>query len=261
MGAYPLFVCDDWSRLSEDFDAQQGRLVSIALVTDPFAPVDPVTLGERFERVSRFKEHFIVDLSAPSAISSHHRYYAKRGLKQVRVTRQDNLDDAAVDRWVELYANLVRRHALRGIKAFSRESFALQLRVPGLVMLEAWHGRQPVGAHLWFVQGDKGYSHLMALNEAGYKLQAAYALYWEAIHASAALFGSQVRWLTLGAGAGVGSAGTNGLTWFKQGWSSQTRPVHLCGKVLDPENYLALCTARGTTEASYFPAYRSGEFG
>jgi len=261
MGPYPLFVCDDWTHLREDLEAERRRLVSVALVTDPFAPVAPAILSGCFDRVSRFKEHFVVDLSKPPVVSSHHRYYAKRGLKQIRVSGQDNLDAAALDRWVDLYSNLVGRHSLSGIKAFSRESFAGQLRVPGLVMLEAWHDGKVVGAHLWYVQGDKAYSHLMALNVEGYLLHAGYALYWEALHSSAALFGPEVTWLTLGAGAGVDATSDDGLTWFKRGWSGETRPVYLCGKVLDSENYSALSNARGTAQSSYFPAYRAGEFG
>ena len=261
MGPYPLFACDDWSKLREDLEDHRGRLVSVALVTDPFAPVSPATLGGCFDRVWRFKEHFVLDLSKPAAVSNHHRYYARRGLREVRITRQDRLDAAALDRWIDLYTNLVRRHSLTGIRAFSRESFAAQFRVPGVVMLEACHGDKVVGAHLWYVQGDKAYSHLMALDVQGYLLQAGYALYWEAIHSSSALFGPQVRWLTLGAGAGVDAASDDGLTWFKRGWSDETRPVYLCGKVLERENYSALSHTKGTAQSSYFPAYRAGEFG
>ena len=260
MGPYPLFVCSDWAKLCEDLESVRGRIVSVALVTDPFAPVSESALSTCFERVVRFKEHFVVDLTAPPSISQHHRYYARRALKRVRVVRQDHPDDAALDRWTGLYANLVQRHGLRGVKAFSRRAFAAQLRVPGLVMLEAWHERQVVAAHLWFIDGALGYSHLMAQSEEGYRLYAGYALYCEAIGRAVEFFGEGVRRMTLGAGAGLGAAATDGLSWFKRGWSNHTLPVYLCGKILDPIAYAALAARTGTADTAYFPAYRAGEF-
>ena len=262
MGPYPLFVCSDWSKLADDLELMRGRLVSVSMVTDPFAPLSEAQLASCFDHVSAFKDHFIVSLNKPLAISSHHSYYARRGLKQLRIVRHENPDAAALDRWVDLYANLVQRHHLRGIKAFSRDAFALQLRIPGMVMLEAWHDERVIGAHLWYVEGDLGYSHLMALNEEGYRLYAGYALYWEAIRRSAELFGPSVQRLTLGAGAGIGAAATDGLSWFKRGWSNATLSVYLCGKILDPQSYAALAqTGASAARSDYFPAYRAGEFG
>ena len=39
--------------------------------------------------------------------------------------------------WTALYESLVRRHGLKGIKAFSRAAFELQLSIPGMVVFRA----------------------------------------------------------------------------------------------------------------------------
>src|SRR5947209_826906 len=49
MGAYPLFACQDWSQFAADCEALRGRLVSLALVPDPFGPFDPASVAERFD--------------------------------------------------------------------------------------------------------------------------------------------------------------------------------------------------------------------
>src|SRR5262249_45090205 len=64
MGCYPLFACADWRRLGEDLDAIGRDLVSLALVTDPFAGVTPHRLHEVFPDLARpYKAHFVVELA------------------------------------------------------------------------------------------------------------------------------------------------------------------------------------------------------
>jgi hypothetical protein len=53
----------------------------------------------------------------------------------------------------------------------------------------------------------------------------------------------------------------DGLSFFKKGWSTGTRTAFFCGRILDPERYAQLATARGVAGTDYFPAYREGEFG
>ena len=40
LGCYPLFCCQDWTRLREDLEELRGRMVSVALVTDPMGNYD-----------------------------------------------------------------------------------------------------------------------------------------------------------------------------------------------------------------------------
>ena len=85
MGCYPLFACERWRELGEDVAELRDELVSVAVVTDPFADAAPDELKEMFPDVCyEFKQHFVVDLTRPleSVVGSHHRRNAVR--EQVR---------------------------------------------------------------------------------------------------------------------------------------------------------------------------------
>ncbi|HZL35528.1 MAG TPA: GNAT family N-acetyltransferase [Tepidisphaeraceae bacterium] len=265
MGCYPLFCCRNWDGLEQDFAAIGSDLVSLALVTDPFGIQDIDALRSLFDRVIHFKDHQLVDLlGLPDDFGNrHHRYYARKSLKGMTVERcadpARHLDD-----WHALYLNLVERHSLKGMKAFSRRSFAKQLETPGLIMFRAVAQGQTVGAQLWYIQGDVAYSHLAATNEAGYALRAPYGMYWSMIDALRKDVSLGLRWLDLGAGAGMADGQADGqadgLTVFKAGWATDRRPVYFCGKIFDPDRYNQITRAANTPETKYFPAYRHGEF-
>jgi hypothetical protein len=262
MGPYPLFACRDWSKLHRDLDAIGDDLVSLVLVTDPFGNFTRADLERSFpDRLIRFKDHFVADLGEVSLASlpKHHRYYARRALRDVEVDALTGAEAIAfASDWTRLYASLIERHGLSGIKAFSPAAFEAQLRLPGLVALRARVGEETVGAHLWFSQGEVAYSHLAAVSPRGYELMAAYALYAFALdHFRAA----GTHWLDIGAGAGTSGEGDDGLTRFKKGWATGTKPVWFCGRIFDRARYAAAVAARGIGETAYFPAYRAGEFG
>lgn len=259
MGCYPLFACEDWSELIADLEDIGSDLVSLSLVADPFGDYDERCLHECFgDVVMPFKEHFVADLRCAMdvIVSRHHRYYARRALKKVDVETCSDPTEFIAE-WVDLYAELIRRHDLKGIKAFSRKAFAEQLSIPGIVMFRAAAGGTTVGAHLWYLHERVAYSHLSAFSPLGYDLMASYALYWSAIEH----FAHKTRWLDLGAGAGVDSSGTDGLSQFKRGWSTKTRTAYFCGRILDRSKYEEIVKARAIPPTEYFPAYRLGEFG
>ena len=114
---------------------------------------------------------------------------------------------------------------------------------------------QTVGLDLWYEQGDCAQGHLAAFDSRGYELHASYATKWCAIE----YFSKRVRWINLGAGAGISNA-AGGLTEFKRGWSTATKTAWLCGRILQPMVYTEMAKGRGTPNKQYFPAYRSGEF-
>ncbi|MGB2985697.1 MAG: GNAT family N-acetyltransferase [Phycisphaerae bacterium] len=231
--------------------------VSLTLVTDPFGVFDVATLQDCFDLVIRFKEHFVTDLhlSMNEIATKYHRKNARRALRDVQVERCEE-PRQFLDDWVDLYRVLSERHNIRGIRAFSRAAFAMQLSIPGVVMFRAMSQGIMVGAHIWFVQDEAAYSHLSAYSPTGYELRASYALYWRAIE----YFREQglVAWLD--GGAGISRDGTDNLSQFKQGWSTATRPVWLCGCILNRERYAYIVNAKGVSETTYFPAYRRGEF-
>jgi hypothetical protein len=107
------------------------------------------------------------------------------------------------------------------------------------------------GERLWYVDAGVAHWHLAAYSPLGYRLDASYALLATALEFFA---GDGVRWASLGAGAGLSAEPTDGLSRFKAGWATDTRTVHLCGRILDPERYEALGGPPGTP---YFPAYRA----
>ena len=259
MGCYPLFVCSEWSRLGADLEDIEKELICVSLVTDPFGEYDVAYLGECFPDVMiPFKEHFFVDLSRPldTFVHSHHRRNARKALRALCVEKCTSPPDV-LDEWTSLYGALIERHKIKGIAAFSKESFAKQLRVPGVVVFRAMDNDAVVGMLIWYVYNNRAYYHLGAYSPRGYELLASFALFDYSIRYFA---DQKFEWVNLGSGAGVGSDGAQGLSRFKQGWSTGTGTAYFCGRILDPEKYDTILKARHLPPTKYFPAYREGEF-
>lgn len=259
MGCYPLFACEDWSKLDQDLDELSGELVSVALVADPFGNHDPELLQKCFpDRVVPFKEHLVTDLSQPpdTFVDTQHRRKSRRAREQLNV---EHCDDPLrfVDDWNNLYANLIKRHRIQGLSAFSVASFKAQLAVPGISMFRATHDDETVGMTLWYADRGVAYYHLGAYTDTGYELEASFALFWRVLEH----FANQgLRWLNLGAGAGLANQ-ADGLTRFKRGWATGTRPAYFCGRIFDRLKYDEALRARNIGLSDYFPGYRKGEFG
>jgi hypothetical protein len=256
IGCYPLFLCEDWSRLPIDLEMLKEELVSLSLVTDPFGYYDSELLQRCFDVVIPLKEHFVVDLDQPTHLPRNHRYYARKALEKVSVELCHD-PTQYVDEWIDLYGALIRRHNISGLAAFSRAAFGKQFSVPGLVMFRALYKGSAVGAYLWYVQDEVAYGHLGAVNSLGHDLMVSYAIIWTATE----YFKGRVRWIDHGAGAGIKARNNDGLVQFKRGWSTGTRTVYFCGRVFHREKYDKIVRASGVGQTEYFPAYRKGEFG
>lgn len=257
IGCYPIFSCTDWSKLSLDLETIKNELVTLALVSDCFGNYTKSSLQEHFDVVIPFKNHYVVRSNIPlnKIISRHHRYYARKSLRTVSVKLCPE-PELFLDEWVELYQNLIERHQLVGLKAFSTFSFTRQFQVPGIVMFRVLYRDTPVGAQIWYTQQDIAYSHLTVMNPLGYKLRASYALYMTAIE----YFFDRVKWIDLGAGAGIKADINDGLSIFKRGWANQTQTTFFCGRIFKPERYSQLIQTKPAGYKQYFPAYRFGEF-
>ena len=252
MGPYPLFCCQNWSGLRADLDALARDLVSVVLVSDPFGKYDEVLLRSCFDHVAPFKTHFVIDTRRPGACGkADHRRRARKALRHVSV--EICADPAGrLAEWVSLYDQLIRRHTIIGIQAFSLESFRRQFAVPGLTFLRALSQEgECIAGQLWYAHREVACYHLGASNSLGYEYGCSYALFSAAIDS----FQGKVRWLDLGGGAGYTDR-DDGLTQFKRGWSNDTRPVWLCGRVLNMERYIELTASARAEHACYFPAYR-----
>lgn len=259
MGCYPIFVCQDWSLLNADLEQIGNGLVCLSLVTDPFGEYDVTYLLQCFrDVVIPFKEHFVVDLTRPldTFVDSHHRRNARKALRALEVERCPSPTDFLCD-WTTLYRTLIERHNITGIAAFSRDAFAKQLSVPGMVAFRAVHNDTAAGMLLWYAQGNRAYYHLGAYSPRGYELRASFALFAYSINYFAQ---HGFAWLNLGAGAGAGISGASGLGRFKQGWSTGVRTAYFCGRIFDQDKYQEIVKARNVASTKYFPAYRVGEF-
>lgn len=258
MGCYPLFACRDWTKLHEDLEQVCSDLVSLALVTDPFSAAAPAYLEQFFDLVQPFKTHYVADLTHPlkSFVDKDHRYYARKSLKtmDVEVCLQPGkyLDD-----WVRLYDNLIVRHNIKGINAFSPECFGIQLNIPGMVMFVGRRDGEIVGANLAMIRDQVAYTHLSAYTSEGYVIRASYGIRWEAL---VYLFEQGIRYVSLGGTAGVKEDPRDGLARFKRGWNNDRRTVYFCGRVFDRQKYESICQQYQISEVDYFPAYRGGEF-
>lgn len=260
MGCYPLFTCHDWSSVHLDLESINHNWVSLVLVADPFGDYSPDYLEACFPDVMiAFKRHYVVDLHQPDRgfVSDHHLRNSRKALGKVSVEACQE-PRALLDDWVNLYDVLIERHDIRGITAFSRESFARQMEVPGLIALRAHAEGTTLGMLLWYITGNVSYYHLGASSEVGYDLGASFALFWFALDYFKDI---GVRWLDLGAGAGVSESEDDGLSRFKRGWSNGARVAHLCGRVFDQAAYDKLASRQQSLhESDYFPLYRYGEF-
>jgi len=241
-GLYPLLCCCDWAGLARDMDNMLGivlDVVSLAFVSDPFGSAS--LAASRLDLFAPYKVHYTIDCGAKWKASKHHRYYARKSACEVEMAASVDLDT-----WCKLYSNLVKRHSITGIQAFSRDSFEHQLETPGLVAFQAREGDEIVGMHLWYRQNDVAYSHLAAFSDRGYELSVAYKL----MDAAIGYFSQSTHYLDLG---GSPDGGDGGLDFFKRGWANDTRLTYLCGKVLDWDVYKELSHGK---ETGYFPAYR-----
>jgi hypothetical protein len=258
MGCYPLFVCRDWSRLHEDLKELESELVSLVLVTDPFAAVDHSYLERCFQAVKPFKKHLIADLSqnVEHFVNKHHRYYARASLRDIQVEISDE-PVRYTGEWIKLYDNLIKRHNISGIRAFSEDSFQAQMQTPGMILVVGRLGGEIICGHMIVIQGDVAYSHLAAFSEAAYKHRASYGIYWMALKY---LTEQKIRFFDLGAAAGIDGNAQDGLAKFKAGWSNENRMVYLCGAVLESQKYTTVCRQKNIGNTDYFPAYRKGEF-
>ena len=253
IGAYPFFACQNFAEVTTELIDLASQFVTVSLVPDPFCGVSPVQLKASFDIVLPFKTHYLVDLevSFDRYLRRHHRRYAKRSLSFVAV---ELAGDASLysSEWAELYAHLVARHQITGIRAFTAKALAGQLSVPGCHYFRALHEGSAVGALVCYLDRGVAYAHLISTSPLGQKLIAQYALYWTAIE----YFRERARWFALGAISGLSDSGNEGLTFFKRGWATAKCQAFFCGKILDRTRYNELCQSRPTTD--YFPQYRNG---
>lgn len=251
MGPYPLFFCEDYESVLSDFENLKDQLVSISLVIGPFAKFSQQLYKVYFNIFYPYKDHYIFDTQQPllESISKYSHRDARKALKKVSVA-WEIAPNINLDEWVQLYDHLIERHNITGIRAFSRDCFSKQIRIPNTHFFKASHKGKVVAGDLFYIQGDVAYGHLLALSPKGYELGASHAIKWVAIQQ----LSKTVRWINFGGGTEKQS----GLDSFKKGWSNTTGKSFFCGKILRHEIYQQL--ALNTDANGWFPVYRAGDF-
>jgi len=259
IGCYPLFSCQNWSGLFDDLENMDDDIVSLSIITDPFGDFNKKYLKKCFKDVViHYKDHFVVDLNKNinDIVTKGHRKNSRKSLKKVTVEVVKN-PIQFLEEWESLYDVLIKRHNIKGMLAFSHQAFKKQFKVPGFIVFRAIYNDETVGMNSWYIHKDVGYAHLAAYNEIGYKTYASYAFYWYIID----FFSKKgLRWLELGSSAGVKKKVNEGLSHFKRGWSTGTKPVYLCGRIFNHSKYSEMMKTKKIEDADYFPDYRKGEF-
>jgi hypothetical protein len=130
----------------------------------------------------------------------------------------------------------------------------LQLELKGMVAIGAYSEKDLVGAVLWYCFGGVAYYHLAAYSGRGYELKSSFPIFYESLK----YLRKRVAFAALGGGAGIQPGEEDGLSRFKQGWSTESRNVYFCGKILNKEKYQSRCISSGLkNNVEFFPAYRS----
>lgn len=255
-GAYPLWTCSTPADLPAAFEGLGAFGVCAVAVVDPLlAAARGADLGRAFSELwMPFKRHYLVDLRADfeAARSKHHRQAVRRAAKRVSIERAARPSEHAGE-WIGLYGHLRERLGFHGAPAdFSDRDLAAQLALPGASYWRALVEGECVAAAVWLEAGDVTAYHLSAASPAARSTEAPYGLM------DAALRDAAERGLgtaTLGGAAGLEDDPSDGLAYFKSGWSTDQAPAFLGGRVLQPERYARLCAGRETS--TFFPAYRA----
>lgn len=254
-GCYPLFLCERWDQLHRDIDALREHFVSISLAADPLANCSATDLLSIFgDACLPYKSHSVVRLASYEAASlpDNHQRNIARALRHLAIRKE--LDALSVlDSWIHLYDGLIRRHAITGPAAFSRDDFALQFQVPGAEIYSATLDGRIVGIAVFYCIDKRVYYHLAAYDDNGYRHRASFGIFATAI---ADFRKAGYEWLNLGGNAGLSDNSQDGLARFKQGWANDHRTAFFCGKILMPDEYKRLSYNTIKTAHGFFPAYR-----
>ena len=254
VGPYPICCLTPKADLRAGFAAlRMAGAVSVVLVADPLHGPDPAALKRAFPVCRPFKTHWLVDRRAGSAEpSKHHQDRMRRGGRHATGLRVSLRDAAWRAEWGRLYGGLVARRCITGMQAFTPAAFEALTDVGDdqLLAVAATNGSEVLAMQIWVCQAGRGYSHLTATSQAGYRLGASYVVYETALRLL-----SECCVLDLGGGAGLGDDPADTLAMFKRGFANRSVAAYLCGKVLDPALYAALAAGRN---GAFFPAYRQG---
>jgi len=254
MGPYPLFQCSDWSGLSADLSYPGLPLVSLVLVSDPLGAPQESILKKLFpDHCQPFKTHFLADLNAPPEqfAAGRHRSYARKAGQTLEIFQAESAQPYLED-WLKLYNDLIARHDIRGIAAFSRQAFSALFHLSNLHIFVAAESGRTVAMQLWLEEQPFALYHLGASSERGYANRASFGLMLNALNF---FRGRGIQTVNLGGAAGLQEK-QDGLAQFKSGWSNRREQVFLLGKIFNKALYREF-SAGIRSDLNYFPKYRT----
>lgn len=255
IGQYPFVCSRSWKDVSHDINQlRETGGASVVFVTDPFSEKYVSQYLSTMTVARPFKRHFIVDLQKDwkQRLNGKKRYTIRQSLEVQTVKVLEGKRGQGPDFW-QLYQELILRHNIQGIQRLSKEIISDQLDIDGAVWVEARVDSRLVGGMIWYIDGDRAYSHLHAQSAEGYRLHTNYALYYSALNHLTAL---GIETASLGGIAGNKDVNNDGLANFKSLWSSREKYSWLCGEILNREKYDSLVKANGMS-VDYFPGYRT----
>lgn len=249
---YPMaFVKEsnhDWWGLELETAHKILTGISLTLITDPLIKIDEFIISQ-FDYAKKYKTHYLVNLKKElqfedEVLNKVNEFNSTGYEVKIKISTE-----SIAQQFWKLYQNLIKKHNITGIAAFSEQSIIKQFQVPGIVVFEASKDKGPVCIRTFYIQGDNVYYHLGASNHKGYGIQASYAIHYEAIR-----FFKQLGLNYLVLGGTTDGANAAGLERFKKLWANETRTNYILGKILNKEIYDILSKDK---TGDYFPLYRS----
>ncbi|MEM4380264.1 MAG: GNAT family N-acetyltransferase [Thermoplasmatales archaeon] len=250
---YPFLPIKSLNGLIEDLKNVHGAYQCFYGVLSPWIQIVEEKEIAEFELFFQYKDHFFTDLNQElwSTLPNTHKRLIKKSEKKVSVNLA--YPNNVLDDWVQLYKNLIRRHQITGLTAFSDQTLRSFLLIPGAFVYAAYLDNQICGIAIFYPHDHLVYYHLAAYSDQGYQVSASYAIFWKAIRDFKQL---GFRALHLGGVPGV-YASESGLQRFKKGWATGCVRSFFCGKVLNKEQFELTRQMSGSASVTdYFPPYR-----
>lgn len=255
-GCYPVFSCSQPQGLRDDLAQLPDDLVAVSMVPDPLLDFRPDALRDLFPIVRPLGDHLVVALDKPRRPPSrHHRRMLRQAAAHPIEMRVEPRPREFLDAWVSLHDILVAEVGIRGLRQFSRPIFAAMLEAPGTVVFTAWEHGDLLGADWYYQDQERVYAHLSAYAPEGYARSVSYPM----MDAAIAHFHGKASVLTLG-GVPRNTSPSDGLGYFKSGWSTGVRPAYFCGRPLDLAAYLRASGGREPSTREFFPHYRQSDY-
>lgn len=235
--------------------------VGLTLITSPFMNSANLTDGQvnapKWDRIRRYKPHYIVDFSSPLTIKGENynqvRKFAKLGgsVRTETLFNHNYIDHART--FHKGYTYLIKKRKAEGtFSDFSERAITHFFSAPGAIVFKAYYKDRVIAQILTYVMGDIGHYFLASTSHKSYGIGANFALQYEAI-----MFFKQMglRFYSLG-GANDNAPNSQTLASYKESWSNSKKDSYILHKVFNQGVYKELIKGHDPT---YLPPYRRNE--